>query len=166
MSKPVFLDPQQKRWRRLRRVLDVGGALLTLLIIVFVILVFRDEKLATLELPKQAHHYKTLKETNRRRAKPVSIAHRKTKKAPSQVVFNSGEGIRAAFYVTWDAGSFSSLHEYLHQLDLLYPEWLHVITGEGRIQGVTPANALFDVVQNGRANVADDKVMPLIRAEK
>ena len=34
MSKPVFLDPQQKRWRRLRRVLDVAGALITLLIVV------------------------------------------------------------------------------------------------------------------------------------
>jgi peptidoglycan-N-acetylglucosamine deacetylase len=166
MSKPVFLDPQQKRWRRLRRVFDVAGVVFTLLIIVFVVLVFRAEKLGTLELPDARHHYKTLKEKNRRRARPVVAAHRKTKKAPSQVVLNSGEGIRAAFYVTWDAGSYSSLHEYVHQIDLLYPEWLHVITGDGRMQGVTTLNTLFDVVQNGHASSVDDKVMPLIRAEK
>jgi cellulose synthase/poly-beta-1,6-N-acetylglucosamine synthase-like glycosyltransferase/peptidoglycan/xylan/chitin deacetylase (PgdA/CDA1 family)/spore germination protein YaaH len=82
------------------------------------------------------------------------------------VVLNSDEGIRGAFYVTWDAASFSSLREYVHQIDLLFPEWLHVLTPDGRLQGVTQANKLFDVIQNGRVRTVDDKVMPYLKQEK
>ena len=46
--------------------------------------------------------------------------------AASQVKLNQEEGIRAAFYVPWDAASFSSLRAYSRQIDILYPDWLHV----------------------------------------
>ena len=81
------------------------------------------------------------------------------------MVLNSDEGIRGAFYVTWDAASFSSLREYVHQIDLLFPEWLHVLTPDGHLQGVSPANKLFDVIQNGRVMPVDDKVMPYLKQE-
>ena len=92
--------------------------------------------------------------------------HRKTSVPASQVVLNSDEGIRGAFYVTWDAASFSSLREYVHQIDLLFPEWLHVLTPDGRLQGVTQANKLFDVIQNGRVRTVDNQVMPYLKQEK
>ena len=92
--------------------------------------------------------------------------HRKTSVPASQVVLNSDEGIRGAFYVTWDAASFSSLREYVHQIDLLFPEWLHVLTPDGRLQGVTQANKLFDVIQNGRVRTVDNRVMPYLKQEK
>ena len=62
------------------------------------------------------------------------------------------EGIRAAFYVPWDAASFSSLREYAQQIDLLYPEWLHVLTPDGHLQGVdAETNQFFDVMQGGHS---------------
>ena len=36
-------------------------------------------------------------------------AGRKSKKPPTQLVLNSGDGLRAAFYVTWDAAAHQAL---------------------------------------------------------
>ena len=53
-------------------------------------------------------------------------ARRKTERKPSEIPFNTGEGLRAAFYVPYDAASYSSFKEHVHQIDLLFPAWLHV----------------------------------------
>ena len=59
----------------------------------------------------------------RRLATLARAGHRhQTRKAPSQLKLNSEEGVRAAFYVSWDAASFSSLREYARQIDLLFPD--------------------------------------------
>ena len=119
MVKPVFYDPQQVRWRRLRRLFDVLGVAITLLVVFFVYTAIRDEQLPSLLLPAQKKPYHALKDKERerekeRRRQATLRSRRKTKKPPSQVTLNADEGIRAAFYVQWDAASFSSLREYAH----------------------------------------------------
>ena len=79
---------------------------------------------------------------------------------------NQEEGIRAAFYVPYDAASFSSLREYARQIDLLFPDWLHVITPDGRLQGIDEqTNKFFDVMQDSTVRPVDDKVMPFLKSE-
>src|SRR5438046_6901284 len=96
----------------------------------------------------------------------LRLTHRLSYCSPSQVELNTDECIRGAFYVPWDAASFSSLREYARQIDLLYPEWLHVLTPDGRLQSVDEQTAkLFDVVQNGVVHPVDDKVMPFLKSE-
>jgi peptidoglycan-N-acetylglucosamine deacetylase len=165
MLEPIFYDPNRARWKRLRRVFDALGVATSLLIVFFVIMVLRQVTLPNLLLVAPKHQYKALKEKERRRPKPRLTALRKKGEKPSQVVLNSGEGIRAAFYVKWDKASFSSLREYVHQIDLLYPEWLHVLTPDGRLQTVTEDNIPYDVVEGGRVQPVDDKVMPMLKAE-
>jgi len=165
-AKPVFYDPLRKRWRRLRRLFDVLAVCLTVLFVFFVYSVLKGSSLPNLLLPEQKKTYKALKERELRHTKVKSVGRRKTHKPASQVELNADEGIRAAYYVMWDAGSFASLRQYVHQIDLLYPEWLHVISPDGRLQGVTELNTLFDVIQNGKVQPVDSKVMPLIRFEK
>ena len=48
-------------------------------------------------------------------------AHRKTDLKPSDVPLNSGEGLRAAYYVEDDPASYSSLKQHISQIDLLFP---------------------------------------------
>jgi cellulose synthase/poly-beta-1,6-N-acetylglucosamine synthase-like glycosyltransferase/peptidoglycan/xylan/chitin deacetylase (PgdA/CDA1 family)/spore germination protein YaaH len=171
MAKPVFYDPRQSRWRRLRRLFDVLGVTITLLVIFFVYTAIRNEQLPGLFLPEQKRPYHALKEKERekekeRRRQAALRSHRKTKKPPSQVTLNSDEGIRAAFYVQWDAASFSSLREYAHQIDLLYPEWLHVLSADGNVQGLDQQNyKYFNVVQDGKVRPVDDEVMPFLKTE-
>src|SRR5579883_1202727 len=164
MAKPVFYDPRQSRWRVLRRLFDVLGVSITLLVVFFIYTAIRDEQLPGLFLPEQKRPYHALKE----KRKQVALrSRRKTKKPPSQVVLNTDEGIRAAFYVQWDAASFSSLKEYARQIDMLYPEWLHVLGPEGTVQGLDQETYhYFNVVQDGKVRPVDDQVMAFLKSEE
>ncbi len=151
--------------------LDIAGIALSTIIVVFVYTALRSEPLPKLLLQFQKHPYHALKETEKEKAREkrkqlARRSHRRTNVAPSQVELNTDEGIRAAFYVPWDAASFSSLREYARQIDLLYPEWLHVLTPDGHLQGVdSQTNKPFDVVQNGVVRAVDDKVMAFLKSD-
>jgi cellulose synthase/poly-beta-1,6-N-acetylglucosamine synthase-like glycosyltransferase/peptidoglycan/xylan/chitin deacetylase (PgdA/CDA1 family) len=68
--------------------------------------------------------------------------------------------------VPWDAASFSSLRSFAHQMDMLYPDWLHVLTPDGRLQGVEDqTNKFFDVIQGKNVLPVDDRVMPFLKNE-
>src|SRR5205823_7112129 len=128
MPKQVFYDPRRSRWKRVLLISNIVGVLLTLLIVFFVYSATRGIPLPELLLQEQKHPYHALKEKEKdkekeRRRLAHKRGHRKSKLAPSQVKLNAEEGIRAAFYVDWDAASFSSLREYARQIDLLFPGW-------------------------------------------
>jgi peptidoglycan-N-acetylglucosamine deacetylase len=171
MAEPVFYDPQRARWKRLRRLVDALVAVLSALILFFVYTTLRDERLPELLFSPQKRQFKALKENEKdkareRQKKLASRSHRKSKLPASEVKLNGEEGIRAAFYDPSDAASFSSLRDYSRQIDLLYPDWLHVLTPDGRLQAVDDqTNKFFDVVQNNHAHSVDDRVMPFLRAE-
>jgi peptidoglycan-N-acetylglucosamine deacetylase len=171
MAEPVFYDPRRARWKRLRRLIDVTAVLVSALLIFFVYSALRDEPLPELLFFPQKRPLKALKETEKEKAKErarkaAARSHRKTKLAASQVKLNQEEGIRAAFYVPWDAASFSSLRSYAHQIDMLFPDWVHVFTPDGRLQGVDEqTNKYFDVVQGDRVLPVDDQVMPFLKTD-
>src|SRR6202166_2432655 len=171
MAEPVFYDPRRARWKRLRRLFDTLAVVCSALIVFFVYSALRDERLPELLLSPQKRVFKAIRENEKDKARDrqrqlAKRSHRKSKLAPSQVVLNQEEGIRAAFYVPWDAASFSSLQDFARQIDLLYPDWLHVLTPDGRLQAVDDqTNKFFDVVQNNHVRPVDDRVMPLLKAE-
>ena len=171
MAEPVFYDPRRARWKRLRWLLDVTAVLVSALLVFFVYTALRDEPLPELFFFPQKRPLKALKETEKEKAKDrarkaAARSHRKTKLAASQVKLNQEEGIRAAFYVPWDAASFSSLRSFAHQIDILYPDWLHVFTPDGRLQGVDDqTNKYFDVVEGQRVLPVDDRVMPFLKTD-
>jgi cellulose synthase/poly-beta-1,6-N-acetylglucosamine synthase-like glycosyltransferase/peptidoglycan/xylan/chitin deacetylase (PgdA/CDA1 family)/spore germination protein YaaH len=165
MHQPVFYDPKRRRWKNFRRVIDVTALALTLLVIYFVYSILRGSSLPQLLLPEQRRPYKALKEKESRHPKP-RLVERKSKAPATQVPLNSDEGIRGAFYVTWSAASYSSLREHLRQIDLLFPEWLHMLTPDGRLQGETADGVRFELIgKDGALSRVDDKVMPLLRQE-
>src|SRR5215469_3439910 len=126
MSKPVFYDSRRSRWKRVRILSNFLGVFVTLLIIFFVYSAISGVRLPELFLQTQKRPYHALKEKERekekeRRRLAARRGHRKSKLSPSQVKLNAEEGIRAAFYVDWDAASFSSLREYVFFLELRLP---------------------------------------------
>src|SRR5580698_85827 len=170
-SAPIFYDPERARWKRLRRMFDVAAVATSLLVVFFVYTALRDAPLPELLLLPQKRAFKALKESEKEKArerlkKVAARSHRKSKLAASQVKLNGEEGIRAGFYVPWDAASFSSLRTYARQIDMLYPDWLHVLSADGRIQGIDDqTNKFFDVVQGNKVMPVDDRVMPMLKAE-
>jgi len=178
MAQPVFYDPKRGRWKRLRTLLDIAGIVVSTVIVVFLYTAFR-EPLPKLFLPFEKHPYhalkdpyKGLKEAEREKGheRRLFLARRSRGPAmgpPAAAPFNTDEGIRAAYYVPWDAASYSSLREYARQIDMLYPEWLHVLTPDGRLQGVdNQTNRFFDVVHNGVVRPVDYKVMSFLKSEQ
>jgi len=162
MSKPIFFDPDRRRWKRIRKTIDVTVVAMSLLVVFFALTVVRKTNIPKVLLADQKKNYRALKQNEK---KPLRKgAHRKTLTPASQVVLNSGEGIRGAFYVTWDAASYSSLREYIHQIDFVFPEWLHVLGPDGRLQAVSENNTLYYAINDGRASKIDVKLMPLIKS--
>src|SRR5277367_3364103 len=139
--KQVFYDPQRKRWKRLRRVLDVTAVVLTVVLAVFAFSVIKRQSLPELLLPTQKRNYKALKTQPDLKKTAQRPTRRRTHRKPSEIPLNSDEGLRAAFYVN-DEPSYSSLKAHIHQIDLLFPDWLHVSTADGKLSGAT---SLFPV---------------------
>src|SRR6266496_3571049 len=173
MAHPVFYDPRRARWKRIRTLFDVAGIIVGTVVVVFIYAALRIEPLQRPLLEFHKHPYHALKETEKekaieRRKQLVRRSHRPTNIAASQVELNSDEGIRGAFYDPSDAAGFSSLREYARQIDLLYPEWLHVLSNDGHLKGIdeqTLPPSPFDVIQNGTVHTVDDKVMPFLKSE-
>ncbi|PMV35582.1 hypothetical protein C1X16_30405, partial [Pseudomonas sp. FW305-3-2-15-C-R2A1] len=74
---------------------------------------------------------------------------------PSDVPLNSGEGLRAAYYVEDDPASFSSLRQHISQIDILFPEWLHVVSDNGDMLSYTIDNRPYKVINGGRVLPVD-----------
>ena len=174
MAKQVFYDPQQARWKRIRRLVDAAALAFSLLVIFFIYSALRNQPFPDLSWLTEKRPYHALKENEKAKAREkrrlATIARaghrRQPRKHPSQLTLNSEQGVRAAFYVSWDTASFSSLREYARQIDLLFPTWLQVLSPDGHLQAVdTETNTMFDVVQGQRVHLVDDKVMPFLKAE-
>ena len=174
MAKQVFYDPLQARWRRIRRVVDAAALAFSLLVVFFIYSALRSEPLPDLSWLSEKKPYHALKENEKAKAREkrrlatlARAGHRhQSRKAPSQLKLNSEQGVRAAFYVSWDAASFSSLREYARQIDLLFPTWLQVLSADGHLQASDPeTNTMFDVVQGQKVHHIDDKVMQFLKAE-
>jgi cellulose synthase/poly-beta-1,6-N-acetylglucosamine synthase-like glycosyltransferase/peptidoglycan/xylan/chitin deacetylase (PgdA/CDA1 family)/spore germination protein YaaH len=155
MNKPIFYDPQRKRWKRLRRIIDVLALLGLVLGAVFLVGLMRMKPLPELLLETQKRNYRTLANQSIKGLKPHRSAHRKTDLKPSDVPLNSGEGLRAAYYVEDDPASYSSLKQHISQIDLLFPEWLHAVTPDGSLTAYTIDNRPFAIVDGGGVHQVD-----------
>ena len=143
-DRQIFFDPQRKRWKRLRRIFDVAALLFTVVVIVFIFNVFRAQHLPELLLPTPKHNYKALIDRRSDILRATKAHERQTKRKDtrkaSEIPFNTGEGVRAAYYVDDDAASYSSFKEHVHQIDILFPQWLHVSEPDGMLMAMTRDN--------------------------
>ncbi len=170
-DRQIFFDPDRKRWKRLRRIFDATAVLSTLVVAAFIFNVFRVQHLPELLLPIPKHNYRALPDDKSillRAAKNQISAHRKTTRAPSEIPLNTGEGLRAAYYVQDDPASLSSLKEHVHQIDMLFPQWLHVDSPNGTLMMMSGDNLHeLPVIQGNTVHDPDDlsKVKGLIQQQ-
>jgi peptidoglycan-N-acetylglucosamine deacetylase len=155
MNQQVFYDPQRKRWKRLRRIFDLLALLGLVLGSVFVVGLMRMKPLPELLLQAQKRNYRALANQSAAAFKLRRSAHRRTDLKPGDVPLNSGEGLRAAYYVEDDPASYSSLKQHISQIDLLFPEWLHVITPDGKLNAYAADNSPYAVVDHGTVRPVD-----------
>ncbi len=167
LDKQIFFDPQRTRWKRLRRIFDITAVVSTLVLAGFIFNVLRGQRLPELLIPTQKHTYKALQ--NRpplaRGQKPIHPARRKTDRKPSEIPFNADEGLRAAYYLPDDPASYASLKGHIHQIDLLFPQWLHLDGPSTDLHGTNQYGQEFPIFQGGIVRDPDDlnKVERLIQ---
>ena len=157
-EKQIFYDPQRKRWRRLRRVIDVIAVLTTLVVAGVIFNTLRGAPLPELLLPAQKHNYKALRDRTPllRNSKTPSPARHKSGRKPSQIPFNTGEGLRAAYYVPDDETSYSSFKQHVHQIDMLFPEWLHVEAPNPTLLAINTDLHEYPVIEGNVVHDPDD----------
>jgi cellulose synthase/poly-beta-1,6-N-acetylglucosamine synthase-like glycosyltransferase/peptidoglycan/xylan/chitin deacetylase (PgdA/CDA1 family)/spore germination protein YaaH len=167
-DRQIFFDPQRKRWKRLRRIFDAAAVLSTLVLVGFIFNVLRSQRLPELLLPTPKHNYKALPEPLLR-GKAARPARRKSDRRPSEIPFNSGEGLRAAYYVQDDPASYSSFKEHVHQIDLLFPQWLHATSPAGTLMATNnDTHREYPVIDGAAVHDPDDddKVKRVILAAR
>jgi cellulose synthase/poly-beta-1,6-N-acetylglucosamine synthase-like glycosyltransferase/peptidoglycan/xylan/chitin deacetylase (PgdA/CDA1 family)/spore germination protein YaaH len=172
-ERQIFFDPQRKRWKRLRRILDIAALIFTVVVAIFIFNVMRAQHLPELLISTPKHNYKALRDpkSDQLRAEKAHErpARRKSNRKASEIPLNSGEGLRAAWYVTDDAASYSSFKEHVHQLDMLFPEWLHVSEPDGALVALNSDNQIYPVIDaQGRVHDPDDenKIKRVIQAAR
>lgn len=157
LDKQIFFDPQRKRWKRLRRILDVTAVITTLVLAGFIFNVLRSQPLPELLLPPFKHNYKALPDLAQRGAKLPRPARRKTDRKPSDIPFNTGEALRAAYYVPYDEASYASFKQHVHQIDLLFPEWLHVDSAHPVLMAIdNESHRYYPVISGSSVHDPDD----------
>jgi peptidoglycan-N-acetylglucosamine deacetylase len=128
--KPIFYDQERRRWRRTRRVLEITGGLFTLILIVFIINVFRKPGLP--DILAAATHWNVHAIPAKLKPKVVRQG-RKRKVAALGKLPQNYDPLRAAFYVSYDSTSLASLQQHYHDIDLLIPDILHAGAADGRL---------------------------------
>jgi len=129
---PIFYDAERVRWRRTRRVMEVSGALLTLLLAYFFVNIAASVELPAGLLPDTRPIYRALKIKPAAKVIPVREGRRR-RVANLGKVPASYDPLRAAFYVSWDSNSLASLKRHYKDLDVLIPEQLHAVTSDGAL---------------------------------
>ncbi len=128
---------------------------------VFSIGLLRSRRLPELQLQSQKRNFRALFNPPSPVLKPGQklhrSAHRKTDLKPSDVDLNENDTLRAAYYVEWDPASYSSLKQHIRQIDLLFPEWLHVVTPDGALTSYTVDNPIrpYPVIDNDGVHGVD-----------
>jgi cellulose synthase/poly-beta-1,6-N-acetylglucosamine synthase-like glycosyltransferase/spore germination protein YaaH/peptidoglycan/xylan/chitin deacetylase (PgdA/CDA1 family) len=154
--KPIFYDSEKVRWRRTRRILEVSGGLLTLLLIYFFLTIAGSVELPAALLPDTRPIYHSIKKKQLKLVVQREGRHKRV--ANIGQVPAKYDPLRAAFFVSWDPNSLASLKKHYKDIDLLMPEQLHAVTADGAITVVdyernqtvqaSPAEALSRLQQD------------------
>src|SRR5579862_2554650 len=130
--KPIFYDEQRRRWRRTSRILEISGALFTLLAITFLINVLVSPRLPVPLLPTNRSALHPVREKTRTKITLKRTGRLRRVESLGQMPATY-DPVRAAFYVSWDPTSLAALQQHFRDIDLLIPERLHSITATGRL---------------------------------
>src|SRR5436853_7219070 len=154
---PIFYDAERVRWRRTRRVVEITGVLLTLLLAYFFVTIAVSVELPAGMLPDTKPTYQPLK--SKKKPGPTREGrHRRVANIGSAPA--SYDPVRAAFFVSWDPNSLASLKKHYREIDLLIPEQLHAVSADGALTVVD-----YEHGQN-RAKVSPTKAIAILKQDE
>src|SRR6266404_4925949 len=140
-SKPVFLDERQRRWWITRRALEISGVVLATVVAVFFVSITTKPALPSITLPETRPEFHALR-PRPRLAPAAARRHGRLNRIQSlgKPIPAAYDPLRAAFYVSWDFTSLSSLKQHYRDLDVVMPERLQAVDPEGHMGISSDAN--------------------------
>src|SRR5215475_7236616 len=157
---PIFYDAEKVRWRRTRRVMELSGALLTLLLVYFFLNIAASVELpAALVSDARSNYYRALK--TKKNGKPVLPREGRHRRVANlgKPVPATYDPLRAAFYVSYDANSLASLRKHYKDLDLVIPEELHAVTADGSL-------TVIDYERYRAVQASPQEALAIVREDK
>src|SRR5229473_7400862 len=113
--RPIFYDAERVRWRRTRRVMEITGAFLTLLLAYFFVTIAASVELPAGLLPDIKPGFHSLKTAKKKPA--LGREGRRRRVANIGKVPAGYDALRAAVFVSWDANSLASLKKHYKDID-------------------------------------------------
>lgn len=171
-KKPVFFDPEFRRWTHFTRGVKISlglGAVIfgVLLVNLFITPVLPALRLSAPKSPSHGHavgpnREKEPRPVARKKVEPVRRDAKMPESTPVQTASDSnGRPLAIGFFVNWDDTSFTSLKHNADRLDVLVPEWLHLADADGTIVLDDPERQK-QVVAFVKATRPDLKIVPLV----
>src|SRR6266852_1194184 len=155
--RPIFYDAERVRWRRTRRVMEITGALLTLLLAYFFLTIAASVELPAGLLPEIKPGFHSLKTAKK---KPAPAREGRRRRVANIGKVPAGyDALRAAFFVSWDANSLASLKKHYKDIDLLIPEQLHAVTPDGSL-------TIVDYERNQTVRATPTEAIALLHDDK
>ena len=182
--KPIFFDPANKRWPRLRLGIALIALILTLLLGALILGILAGPALPTLDLPgvsflphgihsvpgvphlsperpltrreRALRNAKTKLERERERNLQQLLA-----KAHKESSDPTKQQLAIGFFVNWDDSSLNSLKLNLDSLDMVIAEWLHLADDSGLLREDDP-NRQAQVTEYTRLRRPDLPIVPLV----
>src|SRR5215472_17123152 len=109
--KPIFYDEQRRRWRRTSRILEIAGALFTLLAVTFLINILVSPRLPEPLLPPNRSALHPIREKVRTKITLHRTGRQRRVEALGQMPPATYDPLRAALYVSWDPTSLAALQQ-------------------------------------------------------
>src|SRR5260370_41027415 len=114
---PIFYGAERVRWGRTRRVMEISGVLLTLLLAYFFVTIAVSVELPAGLLPDTRPKYQALKS----KKKPVPTREGRKRRVANLGKLPASDPVPAAFFVSLDPNSLASLKKHYKDIDLLIP---------------------------------------------
>ncbi|MEW6130601.1 MAG: glycosyltransferase [Acidobacteriota bacterium] len=172
---PVFFDPNNKRWTRLRKSIYFAGLFFSLAFGVLILSILINPNLPNLKIEgkdSKGHpvaalfdpHQKELNDTKRKIEKEIALRRASIKKPFSQSL-QTGEPLSVGFYVNWDESSMTSLKDNIQrrniQLDILIVESKHLADESGNLED-DDADKQSEVLEFVHQHSPHTRVMALV----
>ncbi len=167
-KQPIFFDPARRRWKRTLRLLNLAAVLGVVLLAGFIFELAHSVSLPALILHPHPNAYPVRTVPHGRHPRFTRVRYRlRYRRYPKLRHRGKNGGIRAAFYVNWDAPSYASLRTHIRDFDFVFAEWLHAITPDGEVESTFDANADWgnrdSAIQNWiRREKSNVKMIPLL----
>ncbi|HTF67770.1 MAG TPA: polysaccharide deacetylase family protein [Edaphobacter sp.] len=130
----IFYDPSQRRWKGIKLTVYVSVLATIAFASLFCYHLVRPLQLPAVHLSPVRISYK---------ARPADFLSQRVLSSPNAVSSVSPSyfhqtphaDVRAAFYDPLDPRSYPSLKDHIHQINVLFPLWLHLSGADGQIKG-------------------------------